>query len=410
MSAALDESQIQNQTFRGPMRAFFSPSAASPLRHQPAVSLPSLKIARPRPMARVRFAACSPDPVGHAASARALALVRPLAGRSRDYGDETNQVDDQQSVEYTMSKANKNSKSKGINSKAPAQKSSSSMSKKDIRQEVTDRIINIMERGPQVWRKTWTTAAAQGLPVNGSSGASYRGINVLTLWCEAQERGFSSSRWMTYKQAQAAGAQVRKGEKGTSIVFYQMLERDELQEDGSTEERRFPMLKSFTVFNADQIDGLPTSEQPGRAHEPIPAADAVIAASGASIKHGGSRAAYSPTRDVIVMPKPEAFESAAGYYGTTLHELAHWTGHPSRLNRDLSGRFGDDDYAMEELIAELASAFCAGSLGFIDATVEGHASYLDSWLKVLKSDKTAVFTAAAQAQAAHDFLVGDLLV
>lgn len=312
-----------------------------------------------------------------------------------------------------MSNVNHNSKSKGKNSKASAQKSNSSMmSKKDVRQEVTDKIIGILERGPQAWRKTWTAAAAQGLPINGSTGAQYRGINILTLWMEAQARGFSSNRWMTYRQASMCGGQVRRGERGTQIIFYQMMERDEVNEAGEEEARRFPVLKTFTVFNAHQIDGLP-EHLADRVSDITPPflpnelAEEVISESGAEIRHGGNRAAYSPGLDHIIMPTPESFETPEGYYGTCLHELAHWTGHPSRLNRDLSGRFGDDAYAAEELIAELAAAFCAGSLGFVDATVEGHASYLDSWLRVLKADKTAIFTAAAAAQAAHDFLIRD---
>lgn len=133
----------------------------------------------------------------------------------------------------------------------------------------------------------------------------------------------------------------------------------------------------------------------------------VIDATGADIRHGGGRAAYTPTHDYIIMPRPENFEREENYYATTLHELSHWTGHESRLGRDLSGRFGDDAYAAEELIAELSSAFLMGSFGLEDATIEGHASYLDSWLRVLKADKSAIFTAAAAAQKAHDFILGE---
>lgn len=314
-----------------------------------------------------------------------------------------------------MAKANQNIKTKGKNSKASAQKSNSSMGKKDVRQEVTDRIIEIMERGTEAWRKTWSVAAAHGMPINGATGVAYRGVNVLTLWLAAQEQGFGSCRWMTFKQASMCGGQVRRGERGTQIVFYQMKERAEENDRGEEEVRRFPMLKTFTVFNVTQIDGLP-EHLADQVHDlspdpfsPDELAEQTIQATGASISHGGDRAAYSPNLDQIVMPVPEAFETPENYYSTCLHELAHWTGHPSRLSRDLSGRFGDEAYAMEELIAELGAAFCAGSLGFIDATVEGHASYLDSWIRVLKSDKTAIFTAAAQAQAAHDFIMSDTL-
>lgn len=316
-----------------------------------------------------------------------------------------------------MTKANQNIKSQTANSKASAQKSSSSMvAKTDIRQQVTNRIVGIMERGVQEWRKTWQAAAAQGLPMNGATGVAYRGINILTLWMEAQARGFGSNRWMTYRQASMCGGQVRRGERGTQIVFYQMMERDVQQENGEEEARRFPVLKTFTVFNVMQIDGLPEhlsdriSDLSPDPFSPDELAEQIITATGATIQHGGNRAAYSPTLDRIVMPEPESFEMSENYYATCLHELAHWTGHESRLNRDLSGRFGDDAYAAEELTAELTAAFCAGSLGFVDATVEGHASYLDSWLRVLKADKSAIFTAAAAAQAAHDFLMGDTLI
>lgn len=314
-----------------------------------------------------------------------------------------------------MAKANQNIKTKGKNSKASAQKSNSSMGKKDVRQEVTDRIIEIMERGTEAWRKTWSVAAAHGMPINGATGVAYRGVNVLTLWLAAQEQGFGSCRWMTFKQASMCGGQVRRGERGTQIVFYQMKERAEENDRGEEEVRRFPMLKAYTVFNVHQIDGLPdhlADRVSDLCPDPFSAnelAEQVIRSTGAQITHGGDRAAYSPSLDRIVMPQPESFEAPEAYYGTALHELAHWTGHSSRLNRDLSGRFGDDAYAAEELIAELAAAFCAASLGFIDATVEGHASYLDSWIRVLKADKSAIFTAASAAQAAHDFLMSDML-
>lgn len=290
--------------------------------------------------------------------------------------------------------------------------------KTDIRQEITDKIIKMIEDGGLEVGKRWTKSAASGFPLNAKTGAAYRGVNVLILWAEALEAGYSANAWMTYKQAAELGAQVRKGEKGVKAVYFEMVhskseQNKEPSADG--EENKgglFPMSKAFTLFNIAQIDGLPEvlvkkyNEKIERsAFNPIAEADRILINSGAVINHGGNHAFYRPAVDAIQLPEREAFASPENYYATALHELTHWTGHTSRLARDFSDRFGDGAYAFEELIAELGAAFVVGNLGFIDVTIENHASYIDSWLKVLRNDKTAIFSACKQAWLASDFIL-----
>ena len=298
-----------------------------------------------------------------------------------------------------MSKTNKTSK-------ASAQKSNNTITGKDIKQQVTDRIIAIMERGTEAWQKTWKAAAGAGFPSNASSGKAYQGINIVILWAAAQDAGYASSKWLTYKQAAALGATVRKGERGTGIVFYSPLQ---IEDEATGEEKEICMLKSFVVFNIAQIDGLPVetletdmTPEPFSPHE---LAERVIGGSGASIEFGGNQPCYVPSLDVVRMPHPESFKTAENYYTTMAHELSHWTGHSSRLDRNLKGKCGTADYAREELCAELTAAFLSAHFGMIDGSIEQHASYLDSWLKVLKEDKCAIFQAASAAQKAYDYLL-----
>lgn len=242
-------------------------------------------------------------------------------------------------------------------------------------------------------------------------GTPYRGINVLILWFEAIEHGYTASTWMTYRQVEALGAQVRKGEHGATVVYAKTIER---AEDGTVTGdetvTRVPMLRAYTVFNTDQIDGLPvpTPAQPSANTESVSArierADAFIAATGATIVHRGNRACYIPSADRIEMPPYGQFidtltaSAAEGYYATVLHELVHWTSPPHRCDRDLGKRFGDNAYAREELVAEIGAAFlCADPSSTLDPRPD-HAAYLANWLAVLKSDKRAIFTAAALAQ------------
>ena len=285
----------------------------------------------------------------------------------------------------------------------------------DIRQAITDKIIAMLEKGGNEARTRWTKAAQRGFPRNGKTGDAYRGVNVLILWDAAIEAGYASNVWMTFKQAADMGAHVRKGEKGVMCAYFEMVKRkgnEPAEQDGDEEGRDgfFPMCKPFWLFNVAQIEGLPesfyntTTEQPAE-FNPIAEAEALLTASGASIVHGFDGAFYAPSKDQICLPERERFTSPENYYATALHELTHWTGHESRLNRQFGKRFGDNAYAFEELVAELGAAFVVGHVGFVDATIENHAAYLENWLTVLKNDKTAIFTASKQASLAYDFIL-----
>lgn len=277
----------------------------------------------------------------------------------------------------------------------------------DIYQIVTDKIITALEAGTPPWVRPWS-GAIDPLPINADSKQVYRGVNFITLQMEAHARGFERNRWLTYNQAQARGAQVRKGESGTPVVFWKIrkfTDRSDGPDQGK--EMTIPLVRYSTAFNVAQIDGLPAglADRPSGAPSwsSIGDAEAVIAASGADVRHGGIRAFYQPASDYVQLPPLEYFDTAGGYYATALHELVHFTGHKSRLNRDLGGRFGDDSYAMEELAAELGSAFlCAHTR--VDGVLQ-HASYLETWLKVLRADKRAIFAASTQAQRAADYLL-----
>jgi antirestriction protein ArdC len=269
---------------------------------------------------------------------------------------------------------------------------------RDIYAEVTDKIIAQIEAGSLPWVKPWTNAEGcnSGLPVNYSTGKAYRGINVLMLWAS----GFPDQRWLTFKQAQAIGANVRKGEHGSLVVFYKKWDLKDTNASVESVTKSIPILRSFTVFNVSQIDGLKTDAAPVEPR-PITYTRAAELLAQATMAHGGNRAFYSPANDSITLPRLEQFASEADYFVTGLHELTHWTGHKSRLARDFSGRFGTDAYAFEELIAEMGAAFLCADSG-IEYTTQ-HASYIESWLRVLKADKKAILTAASQAQKAADF-------
>ncbi len=291
----------------------------------------------------------------------------------------------------------------------------------DIYQRVTDTIIRDLEQGARSWTKPWTTTSKDSDSIRPlrHDGTPYRGINVLILWSEAIEHGYASPTWMTYRQAQALGAQVRKGEHGATVVYAKTIERvDDDLTTGDETVRRIPMLRAYTVFNTDQIDGLPapTPAQPSAIAESVSTrierADTFIAATGAAIVHKGNRACYIPSADRIEMPLYGQFidtrtaSAAEGYYATVLHELIHWTSPPHRCDRDLGKRFGDHAYAREELVAEIGAAFLCADLSIALEPRPDHAAYLANWLTVLKSDKRAIFTAAALAQKAVDWLAG----
>lgn len=279
--------------------------------------------------------------------------------------------------------------------------------KRDNYQIVTDTIVCMLESGTKPWQKGWKDGGFNlSVPVNASTGKPYRGINTLLLWGSAEERGFQSNQWLTFNQAKAMGAKVKKGEKSSTIVFYSEFEK----ENDKGEEVKIPFLKSFSVFNLAQIDNLPdhlvvpVADSIDDTKERIARADAWVSQIGADVRHGGNRAFYRSSGDFIQMPEFSAFHESEAYYATLAHELTHWTGIESRLNREFGKKFGDSAYAFEELVAELSAAFTCARLGISDQPREDHASYLASWLKVLKADKRAIFTAASKAQQACDYL------
>jgi antirestriction protein ArdC len=281
--------------------------------------------------------------------------------------------------------------------------------KRDLYQEVTDRILASLEQGTMPWIKPWTSTG-YGLPMNATTKKPYRGINVLLLSIAAAEAGYTTDQWLTFKQALAAGVAVKKGEKATRIYFFRKIEIDDKAADQSGAEaadrKVIPLLREYYVFNVAQL----SAPLPGATEKPAPrefigndAVDQFVASSGAQIFHGGDAAFYQPVTDKIGMPAPEAFKTPADYYATKLHELTHWTGHESRMNRlQKMARFGSEAYACEELVAEMGAAFLCAKFG-LEGKLQ-HASYIASWIKVLKNDKRAIFTASSQAQKAVDFL------
>jgi len=286
--------------------------------------------------------------------------------------------------------------------------------RKDVYTRVTERIIADLEQGVRTWLKPWHSEHAAGRitrPLR-HNGTPYRGMNILLLWGEAVAKGYAAPIWMTYKQAQEIGANVRKGEHGSLVVYANSISKTETNEAGEDIEREIPFMKGYTVFNVEQVDGLPAHYyaqpvNPLPLAERIDAADAFMTATGATIQHGGNSAFYAPARDVVQLPPFEAFKDKESYYATALHELTHWTKHKSRLERDFSAkRFGDTGYAREELVAELGAAFLCADLGITPEIRDDHAAYLGHWLNVLKEDKRAIFSAAAHAQRAADYLKG----
>jgi antirestriction protein ArdC len=232
-------------------------------------------------------------------------------------------------------------------------------------------------------------------------------VNALLLTLEATCRGYGRNAWLTFRQAAELGGHVRGGEHGTTVVFFKPLEVPAEGTEDRSAARVVPLLRAFTVFNVAQIEGLPdhlVKPPPPPAWEPHGEAERLLATSGARVQYAGAAAFYRPSDDTIVLPEPGLFASGVGYYATALHELVHWTGHASRCNRQLGRRFGSEAYAVEELIAEMGSAFLCAHCR-LDGQLQ-HASYVASWLRVLKNDKRAVFTAAAQAQRAADFVLG----
>ena len=272
----------------------------------------------------------------------------------------------------------------------------------DLYRRVTERIVAELDAGVPPWVKPWKTGRSDGLmPRNAATGRPYRGINIPILWDAAGRLGFDRHEWLTFKQALSAGASVRKGERGTNVVFTKRLlapARDEEETDAMVS-----VMKVYTVFNVAQVDGLPPPPvQADAEYVPMLAVEAFVRGVGAVVHHGGDMPCYVPSEDFIAMPEPRQFESAAHYYATALHELTHWTGHETRLNRDFRHRFGSRAYAAEELVAEFGAAFLCAELGVTGRL--RHAEYIGSWLDLLRNDEKAVFTAASKASQAAEFL------
>jgi antirestriction protein ArdC len=275
--------------------------------------------------------------------------------------------------------------------------------------QITAAIIEKLEQGTRPWVKPW-----RGVPVSRplrSCGTPYRGMNTFWLWMIADAAGFLSPYWMTYQQCQKLGGQVRKGEKSTIAIFYKSYDKQVEREDGEdgTEKRR--VLKAYAVFNADQCNDLPEMYRAKHELEPVEPAgreerlDTFFSDVGADLRHQGAEAYYEPVLDRITMPTAALFDGYDHYYATLAHELSHWTGHGSRLGRDLKNRFGSESYAAEELVAELSAAILGAELGLPVTHLDHHASYIAQWLELLKSDDRAMLTAAAKAEEAASLIL-----
>lgn len=285
----------------------------------------------------------------------------------------------------------------------------SKSTKPDIYQDITDHIIEMLEQNIVPWHMPWKRSSQNALPSmswprNATTGRGYNGINVLLLWMAADKSGFDDPRWMTYRQCQGVGGHVQKGQRGVRITFWKAYK------DKDDEKKRL-VLRTFTVFNIAQCEGVDLEQlpEPTAAHEieaPLgqEAAAEAVALTGATIIHGGNRACFSPAQDLIMMPKPDQFECIDAYWSTLLHELTHWTGHKDRLARTFGGTFGSHDYAREELVAEMGSAFLCAQLGI---PLEGlqHPAYLANWIEVLKEDKRAIMRAASLARKATEYIL-----
>ena len=298
---------------------------------------------------------------------------------------------------------------------------------RDIHQHVTDQIVSMLETCG-AWERPWHRASitGDGLPVNAVTRQDYHGVNVLALWVTQMEKGYGANQWASYRQWQGRGAQVRKGERAAIVVFYKTIHaaitteggNPVIDDDGNPATKTLYFARASSVFNAEQVDGytVETAEVERPADKPLAermdTAERFVGATRAVIRFGGNRAFYAPSTDQIQMPPVDAFRDTRAstatetYYGTLLHELTHWTGHPSRCDRKFGSRFGDQSYAFKELVAELGAAFLCAGLGVSPAPREDHAAYLKHWLAILKSDKRAIFTAASTAQRAVDHLKG----
>lgn len=285
---------------------------------------------------------------------------------------------------------------------------------RDLYQDVTNRILKLLDQGTVPWRNPIRKTGGRGWPKNLDSGKRYRGINIFLLATKAWEEGFQSDYWLTFKQAQQQGGQVRKGEKSTLIVFWKQVVKTDRQTD---EETIIPVLKHYNVFNAQQCDGIEPpdahpAEESSLPFEPLERAEQIVAnyRDSPQIEHRGQRAVYRPAWDLVEIAEPQKFDSRESYYSTLYHELAHSSGHSKRLNRGLDTNltpFGSPDYGKEELIAEMSAAFLSAAAGISPPTIEQSAAYIDNWRRVIKADKRLVITAAGAAQKATDWILGE---
>jgi antirestriction protein ArdC len=266
-----------------------------------------------------------------------------------------------------------------------------------------------LEQGAAPWVKPWSATPGQNVPGNAITGRPYSGINVLLLWA-TRTAGYRTPRFLTFRQALEARGAIRKGEHGHKVVFVKQLRVHDTNDKGEDTERTVPMMREYTVFNIDQCDGLPerivnpAAIAPRNKDDRKVLADEFMASTGAEIREGAGEAYFAPGADFISLPAFAAFKSADNFYSTAFHELGHWSGHKSRLDRDLRNRFGTSAYAAEELVAELASAFLCAEFSF-DGDLR-HAGYIANWSTLLRNDARAFFTAASRAQAAADYLRG----
>lgn len=302
---------------------------------------------------------------------------------------------------------------------------SSPVPRASLYEEITARIVADLERGIVPWAQPWGVDQQEvfGLPRNAASGRTYSGINILILWDHLFEKAYTLQNWLTFRQAKTLGGSVRKGEQGVGVCYADKFipkdkrtsERSDTPRGRSGEAKNenarpdaIPFLRRYTVFNVEQCDGLPdhcsTQLPPLPERQIVPHAEALAVATLADIRHGGAHAFYRPSQDAVHLPPQSAFFDQINYYRTLFHELGHWTGHPNRLGRDLSGAFGSKLYACEELVAEITAAFVCASLS-IRPTVR-HADYIGHWLDVLREDNRAIFCAASKASKAADFILG----
>lgn len=280
--------------------------------------------------------------------------------------------------------------------------------KQDVYEQITQAVIEGIESGAGGYRMPWHNLET---PVNASNQKPYRGINSIVLWAVAQKQGYAHPQWATYRQWQELGAQVRKGERSTTVVFWKFFdERIESEtpdgdDEEQTKQQRRCIARSYHVFNAAQVDGyIPPPVPRMSSSERIEHAEDFFSRVPATVRHGGDRAFYSVTGDYIQMPGFEQFQSAESYYSVRGHESVHWTGAPGRCNRSIHNRFGNPEYAFEELVAELGAAFLCASLNIHLQPRTDHAPYIANWLNALRNEKRFLISAASKAQQAADYL------